>query len=118
MQVMFAAHMGTEVVANSLANTPARIFTSVSRDEKTHKLFVKVVNATSDSQPLAINIEGAGKVSPQAKLITLSGKSPNATNTIMHPNAIVPVERAISVAGPKFNQTFAPYSINVLELSY
>src|SRR5208337_4328937 len=78
MQVMFAAHMGTEMVANSLANAPARVFTSVSRDEKTHKLFVKVVNATSDSQPLAINIEGTGKVSPQAKLITLSGKSPNA----------------------------------------
>jgi alpha-N-arabinofuranosidase len=117
MQVMFAAHMGTEVVAASLANTPARVFTSVSRDDKTHKLFVKVVNATSDSQPLAINIEGAGKLS-QAKLITLSGESPNATNTITQPNAIVPVERAISVAGPKFTQTFAPYSINVLELSY
>jgi alpha-N-arabinofuranosidase len=118
MQVMFAAHMGTEVVANSLANTPARIFTSVSRDEKTHKLFVKVVNATSDSQPLAINIEGASKVSSQAKLITLSGKSPNATNSITHPNAIIPVERSVAVTGPKFNQTFAPYSINVLELSY
>jgi alpha-N-arabinofuranosidase len=118
MQVMFAAHMGTEIVSHSLMNTPARVFTSVSRNEKEHKLFIKVVNATSDAQPLAIKIEGAGKVSSQAKLITLSGKSPNATNSITHPNAIVPVERSVAVAGPKFNETFAPYSINVLELSY
>jgi alpha-N-arabinofuranosidase len=118
MQVMFAAHMGTEMVANSLSNTPARVFTSVSRNEKERKLFIKVVNATSDAQPLAINIEGTGKVAAQAKLIVLSGKSPNATNSITHPNAIVPAESSIAVAGPKFNQTFAPYSINVLELSY
>jgi hypothetical protein len=35
-----------------------------------------------------------------------------------NPNAIVPVERSITVAGPKFTQSFVPYSINVLELSY
>jgi hypothetical protein len=30
----------------------------------------------------------------------------------------VPVERQIEVAGSKFKQSFAPYSINVLELNY
>ena len=118
VQVMFSGHLGTEVVANTLANAASRVFASVTRDEKQHKLFVKVVNGTSDAQPLAINIEGAGKVSPQAKLITLSGKTPNATNTILHPDVIVPVERSVTVAGPRFQQSFAPYSINVLELSY
>ena len=67
---------------------------------------------------LAISLEGAGKVASQAKLITLSGKTPNATNSITNPSAIVPVERSITVAGPKFTQSFVPYSINVLELSY
>ncbi len=118
VQVMFSTHLGTEVVANSLSNAASRVYASVTRDEKQHKLFVKVVNATSDSQALKINIEGANKVSPQAKMTTLSGKSPNATNTITQPNAIVPVERSISVSGPKFEQSFAPNSINVLELSY
>ncbi len=67
VQVMFSGHLGTEVVSSTLANTPARIFESVTRDEKQHKLFVKVVNGTSDAQPLAINLEGAGKVPTQAK---------------------------------------------------
>ena len=118
MQVMFSAHLGSEVVASTLANSAPRVFTSVTRDEKQHKLFIKIVNATSDPQPLAINLEGAGKLSPQAKLITLSGKTPNATNSITHPDTLVPVEHNVAVAGPKFKQSFAPYSINVLELNY
>lgn len=118
VQVMFSGHLGTEVVSSSLANAPTRVFESVTRDEKRRKLFVKVVNGTSDAQPLAINLEGAGKVAAQAKLIILSGKTPNATNTITNPNALVPVERSVSIAGPKFEQSFAPYSVNVLELSY
>ena len=118
VQVMFSGHLGTEVVASTLANIAPRVYESVTRDEKQRKLFIKVVNATSDSQPLDIDIKGAGKVSSQAKLVTLSGKTPNATNSIAHPDAIVPVERSISIAGPKFEQRFDPYSINVLELSY
>jgi alpha-N-arabinofuranosidase len=118
VQVMFSGHLGTEVVSSTLANIAPRVYESVTRDEKQRKLFIKVVNATSDSQPLDIDIKGAGKVSSQAKLVTLSGKTPNATNSIAHPDAIVPVERSISIAGPKFEQRFDPYSINVLELSY
>jgi alpha-N-arabinofuranosidase len=118
VQVMFSGHLGTEVVAATLANAGPRFYASVTRDEKTHKLFVKVVNATSVSQALAIDIEGAGKLSLHAKWITLSGKTPNATNSITHPDNLVPVEHSIAVAGPKLEQSFAPYSINVLELSY
>ena len=117
-QVLFSGHLGTEVVASTLANTASRVYTSVTRDERQRKLFVKLVNATSDTQALSIDIEGAGKVSPQAKLITLSGSTPNATNSIAHPDAVVPFEHSIAVAGPKFKQSFAPYSINVLELTY
>jgi hypothetical protein len=30
----------------------------------------------------------------------------------------VPVERVVDLAGPKFTETFAPWSINVLEVNY
>ena len=48
----------------------------------------------------------------------MSGKSPNATNAITRPENIKPVERMIQVAGPKFDYSFVPYSVNVVELSY
>jgi alpha-L-arabinofuranosidase len=117
-QVMFSTHLGTEVVSYDLANAPSRVFAVVERDEATHKLFIKVVNANSTAQPLAIDLTGVKKLAPQATLTTMSGKSPNATNSITNLNAVVPIKRTISVSGPKFTQTFAPYSVNVLELSY
>jgi len=117
-QVMFSTHLGTEVVASSLANAPARVYASVTRDDAKRKIFVKVVNATSDPQPLAIEITGVQKIAPLATLTTMSGKTPNATNSITHPDAVKPAAGKVGVPGPKFTQTFAPYSVNVLELSY
>jgi alpha-N-arabinofuranosidase len=117
-QVLFGSHLGTEVVSATLSNAGPHVYTSVTRNEKKRKLFVKVVNASSDAAPLSIALNGVPSVQREAKLITLSGKTPNATNSITSPNAIVPVEHKINVAGPKFEQSFAPYSINVLELTY
>jgi len=117
-QVLFANHLGTEVVASTLADAGPRVYSSVTRDEKQRKLFVKVVNARSDAMPLSIALEGAPSVAREVTLISLSGKSPNATNSIANPEAIVPVERHIHTTGAKFEHSFAPYSINVLELSY
>jgi alpha-N-arabinofuranosidase len=117
-QVMFSSHLGTEIVPAALANAPPRVFASATRDDAKRKLFVKIVNATSTAQPLAIDLAGAGKLGHSATLTTMSGKTPNATNTIADPDAVKPSSRTVSVVGPKFTQTFAPYSVNVLELSY
>jgi alpha-L-arabinofuranosidase len=105
-------------LASVLANGGPWVYTSVTRDEKRRKLFVKVVNASSDAAPLNIALHGIPSVAREAKLITLSGKSPNATNSITNPEAVVPVEHQIQIAGPTIEHRFAPYSINVLELSY
>lgn len=117
-QAMFASQVGTEVVNSTLQNTGTRVYASVTRDEKRRKLFVKVVNASSEAQPLTIMLEGASKVGPQGRLTSISGRTPNATNSITHPRNIVPVENNIAIPGAKLEQSFAPYSINVLELGY
>ncbi len=117
-QVLFASHIGTEVVPAALSNTGQRVYASVTRNEKLHKLFVKIVNGNSDAPALAVALNGAPIAAQQVKLISLSGKSPNDTNSIINPDAVVPVERTIQIPGPKFDLTLAPYSINVFELSY
>ena len=90
----------------------------MTRDPAKHKLYLKIVNGTSEEKPMSIALHGATGIQPDAKLVTLSGRSPNATNSIDNPTAVVPVESQITNAGPHFEHTFAPYSINVLELSY
>ena len=117
-QVMFAAHTGTEVVAANLTNAGPRIAASVTRDEQKHKVFIKLVNGTSDTQRFQISLDGLPNVKGQATLVTMSGKSPNATNTITNPDNIKPAEKTIQIAGLKFEYGFVPYSVNVLELSY
>ncbi len=117
-QVMFSGHHGSEVVSYDLANAGPRVYASVTRDEAHRKLYVKIVNGTSEPRQISIDLEGASSVRKSAKLMTLSGKSPNATNTITDPDAIVPVEHTIEVAGTKFEHRFDPYSVNVLELTY
>jgi alpha-N-arabinofuranosidase len=117
-QVMFAKYMGTEVVEHTLSNAGPRLFTSVTRDEKRRKIFIKIVNGSSDAEKVSFLLNGVTSLGKQATLSTMSGKTPGATNTITNPKAVVPVERKVMIAGPKFEQTFAPYSVNALELSY
>jgi alpha-N-arabinofuranosidase len=117
-QVMFGGSLGSEVVDAKLIGAGPHVFTSVTRDEKQRKLFVKIVNASSDAAPLSIALTGVAKVAGEGRLITLSGKTPNATNSIDHPDVVVPVESKVAISGQTFQQSFAPYSINVLELNY
>lgn len=118
MQVMFSEYLGTEALDANLADAGPRVFTSVTRDQAAHKLYIKIVNANSEAKSIHIALDGISHVAPTATLVTLTAKTPDAVNSIRDPHAVVPVKRTVSVAGPKFEESFAPYSINVLELTY
>ena len=118
VQQMFSADLGTQVVSATLADTGPRVFESVTRDPSVQKLYIKIVNATSEMKPIRINLYGTGKIPSPATLISLSGKTPNAANSIDHPRAVAPVERTFPIPGFSFEQDFAPYSVNVLVLHY
>jgi alpha-N-arabinofuranosidase len=117
-QVMFANHLGTEVVSSTLTNAGPRVYTSVTRDEKQRKLFVKVVNANSIELPLNMTLDGIPDVARETILVSMSGESPNATNSITTPEAVVPIADRIRIAGYKFEHNFAPFSVNVIEVNY
>ena len=93
-QVMFAGHTGNRGrrhIPRQRRSAHRRIR---HRDEKQRKLFIKVVNGTSERQRFQIALDGAPQSGSQATLVTMSGKSPNATNT-HHPDPdnIKPVEK-------------------------
>jgi alpha-N-arabinofuranosidase len=118
MQVMFSSYLGPQVVDTSMANAGPRVFASVTRNPSEHKLYIKIVNADSKAKTIHISLDGASRVASSATLVTLTAKTPNAMNTIHDPRAVVPTKRSISISGSRFEQTFAPYSINAIELSY
>ena len=113
-QVMFANHLGTDIVASSLQSGGPRLFQSVTRGPGV--LYVKVVNASSTPQTLEIKVTGANHLKPTGQLTRLAALSTGATNTLREPTKIVPVTSTINGVGANFRHTFPVYSISVLEL--
>lgn len=87
-----------------------------TRDSKTGAIFIKVVNRAETSQPVHITLTGVSSIASSGRLISMSGSGPEDTNTITEPKKIVPVISQITGLGTDFTHSFAPYSVNVLEL--
>ncbi|WP_419789146.1 alpha-L-arabinofuranosidase C-terminal domain-containing protein [Mucilaginibacter sp. X5P1] len=137
VQAMFNSYIGDKVVPVSGINIPTQtrpatkqdsaankmpepiptMFYVATQDTKTGKLFLKVVNATGKPQQVDIDLNGAGKLSPEGTLVVIKGDKPEDTNTISDPVKIVPVTSKIKVAGAKFTRTFDPYSVSVLQIN-
>ncbi len=113
-QMMFASHIGTEVLGTDLEGAGDRMFVSVTRDAAKGEVYVKLVNASSAKQDVKISLAGAN-VKSSAKLISLSAGSTAATNSISDPKRVVPVESTVK-AGKEFTRTVPGYSVEILEL--
>ena len=116
-QVMFSNHPGDKILRTTLDTTNPRLFESATYNSKTRHLFLKLVNASSIPQSVAIKLDGANHVAPKAAVITLSGKTTQETNSITEPTKILPVTTTITTAARSFTYSLPRYSIQVLDLS-
>jgi len=137
VQKMFNSYIGNKVVPISGAYIPTQtrpatkqdsaankmpkpipaMFYVATRDTKTGKLFLKVVNATGKPQSVDIDLNGAGTLSPEGILVVIKGDKPEDTNTISDPQKIVPVTSKVNGIGKKFTRTFDAYSVSVLQIN-
>ena len=111
-QSLFAEFLGTEVSTSSLTNAGERMFTSVTRDPANHRLYVKLVNASTLPQELQVQLNGVG-VAGDLTAWTMSGNTRSETNSIDDPKRIVPVKSTLR-AGSLSHHTVAPLSVQVL----
>jgi alpha-L-arabinofuranosidase len=115
-QAMFAKYLGTEVPTSSINGAAERFFYSVTRDPAKGAIYLKLVNASSVSQPVEVELTGVNSIANTGTLVTLAGASLAQTNTISTPTRIVPVQTTLKNTGQKFSHSVPPYSIQVLEL--
>ncbi len=115
-QVMFSTHLGDQIADSKLETTNPRLFESATFNSKNHHLFVKLVNASSMSQTVQINLNGATRVHNVATVTTLGGNTTEETNSIAEPRRIVPVVSSVSNAAVTFTHTLPRYSIQILEI--
>jgi alpha-L-arabinofuranosidase len=134
-QKMFSTMHGDEILATESQNIPAgrwqpralrggsppprqirEVFFSATRDSKRGTVYLKVVNAAGSAQRIQIQIRGATKIEPDGEVVSLAADSLNDTNSLEHPEKVVPrAERAVNL-GADFQREFPPYSITVLKL--
>jgi len=114
-QVMFASCLGDHTLTSSLAGAGERFFYSATASP--NKLCLKLVNASSAEQSVAITLQGVGAASHTARVSTLHANTIWATNTIQAPARIVPVNSTLKINGERLPYVVPPYSIQVLEVT-
>jgi alpha-L-arabinofuranosidase len=115
-QVIFSKHVGKEIVDSTVSGGGTRFFYSATEDADKGVLYLKLVNASSIPQPVDIKLTGAASVGTAARVISLSSKTTQDTNTITDPKHIVPEEKTISSVKESFKYTVPEYAIQVLEI--
>ena len=115
-QVMFASFLGDHTVASNVENAGVKFFYSATINSNKRQLYLKLVNASSDSQPLEIALPGVHPAA-NAKLVRLSAPDTQTTNSIDHPDGVVPVTSDIHDVSGDFTITLPAFSIQVLQIN-
>jgi alpha-N-arabinofuranosidase len=103
--------------ANKMPQPIPAMFYVATKDTKTGKIFLKVVNATGKPQQVDIELNGMVKLSAEGTLIVIKGDKPEDTNTIDNPDKILPVTSTVKGIGKKFTRTFDAYSVSMLQIN-
>lgn len=89
-QTMFSSCVGDVVPEYSGSGGGDKFFYSVTSSSLRNQTCIKLVNASSDPQPVSIRIDGTSAAFTDATVQTLAGRSTRATNTILEPEQITP----------------------------
>jgi len=115
-QVIFGKYHGDQILQTDATGVGPKFFYSVTRQAQSGEVYLKLVNASSDQQPVSIRLDGAKTVGGIANVVTLSARTLAATNSIDDPKNILPVESRFERASTSFTYTLPAYSIQVLRL--
>jgi len=116
-QSLFASHLGTATASSSVSGENPRFFYSATVQPDEHVLHLKLVNASTADQPLTLQLSGISGAHT-ANVTSLHAATFEATNSIIDPDAIHPVESSITVAGSTWNHTVPALSIEVIDLPF
>ncbi|KAB2639937.1 MAG: hypothetical protein DVB25_04755 [Verrucomicrobia bacterium] len=124
VQTMFSAHrpdvtLATTVEQPATATAPppsAALYALGGKDETTGQIIIKALNPGATAMETVFKINGAEKLKPKARVVTLAGEKPGDENTLDEPNKVVPVESTFDGVAPQFQYTLKPYSLTVLRI--
>ena len=113
-QALFAGHLGDGTPQSSVSGAGDRFFYSVSLDTKVHVLHLKLVNASSSDQVLAIDLQGGA--AHTAAVTSLHGSTYEVTNSMTDPDRITPKMSSEAVPTGSWRHTVPALTIQVIDL--
>jgi alpha-L-arabinofuranosidase len=112
-QALFASHVGDHTVKTEATGLNSRFFWSATVSSSDKMLHLKLVNGSSSSQAVTLEIPGVG--AGKATKYTLHAESRWATNTIDQPEAIKPVISSTTWK-PSLGYTVPGNTIEVIDI--
>ena len=113
-QQMLANNHGDQVIAAGYAGVGG-LNVVATRDSRTGRIYLTIVNPGADAQPVSVAIDGA-HVPKTGRMTVLTSAKPSDTNTIEAPGAVVPKATTITGLGNGFTRTVPAYSVTILAL--
>lgn len=124
VQKLYAHNAGTNVLPLTMNKESVTgqegLYASAVIDINKSEVIVKVSNVSEQDKTIRIRIEGlrrGTKLQPEAEAIVLKG-TPEMTNTLEHPDAIVPISSFVPVTGMLLDVTAEAGSFNVYKVGY
>jgi len=121
-QQLFSRNRGDTVVPvklelpSSNPRTDSRLYASAVRDDANGEIILKVVNPSSESRDVVIQLEGARSVRSGATAVVLTGGKPNDENSFDAPQKVFPRSFPVEIKSPMFNQAVPPLTLMVLRI--
>jgi alpha-N-arabinofuranosidase len=134
-QKMFSTLHGDEILATSSQDIPTQswqpppvrrvtqpaqqireVLFDATRDSRSGTIYVKLVNEAGTAQSVKIQLSGVKTVEPSGQLVSLSARTPDDTNSLEEPGAVIPKTEDVGNLSPEFVRELPPYSISVLSL--
>lgn len=112
-QLLFANNTGTRYIPTDL--TFGKGYSSVTVDEESQTLYIKVVNASNDSINASFDLKNFGDINASSVQYIAGVKAaynePGATT-------VAPVQEDCAISGNTVSASLLPYSINVIRVYY
>jgi alpha-L-arabinofuranosidase len=122
VQKMYATNLGTHVVPvavnGSAKNAQDGLYTSASIDRPNAEVILKAVNATNTARTVRVDLQGAGAIQGNARLIVLASADLKAENSLDQPVCLAPVEKSVTASSSSFDLTLDPQSFTVIRAKY
>ena len=110
---MFSRNVGDEIL--QVNSEEKEIQGCATRDSKTGEIFIKLVNPGMTNVIVKIKINGVASLASTGTAVTLQG-SPEDTNSINHPQNVMPITATLRDVKAEFSHTMPPQSIVLLKL--